>query len=98
MEYSPNVIGEAQLAGLPVAASNVGGIPELIINNVSGFLFERKREKLLEKLYEVINLPEEKMEAISAKATLDAKKRYNEEEIIARINNVYENLARLRKI
>lgn len=37
-ENSPNVIAEAQLLGLPVIASNVGGIPELIEDFVTGFL------------------------------------------------------------
>jgi glycosyltransferase involved in cell wall biosynthesis len=97
MENSPNVIGEAQLIGLPVAASNVGGIPELINDNVSGFLFERKREKMLEKLYEIINLPEERMEAISESARREAVNRYNEEAIINRMKEVYETLAKSRK-
>ena len=98
MENSPNVIGEAQLVGLPVAASNVGGIPELIKDNISGFIFERKREKILEKLYEVINLPVETMEAISDSARTEAVNRYSEEAIVNRIEEVYESLARLRKL
>ena len=98
MENSPNVIGEAQLVGLPVAASNVGGIPELINDNKSGFIFERKREKILEKLYEIINLPVETMEAISESARTEAVNRYSEEAIVNRIEEVYESLARLRKL
>lgn len=37
-EALPYVILEAGLAGLPVVASRVGGIPEIIENEVSGFL------------------------------------------------------------
>ena len=37
-ENSPNVIAEAQLLGLPVIASNVAGITELIEDSISGFL------------------------------------------------------------
>lgn len=38
-ENSPLVIHEAFLAGVPVVASNIGGIPELIQHDVNGLLF-----------------------------------------------------------
>lgn len=40
MEMSPVNILEAQAAGLPILASKVGGIPDLIIDNVTGLLYE----------------------------------------------------------
>jgi len=39
-EASPNVILEAMATELPVVASGVGGIPELVEHGESGFLFE----------------------------------------------------------
>jgi glycosyltransferase involved in cell wall biosynthesis len=39
-ENFPGIIGEAQLLGCPVAGSKVGGIPEMIEDNVTGFLFD----------------------------------------------------------
>lgn len=38
-ENSPVTIHEARLAGIPVIASRLGGIPELVEDGVSGFLF-----------------------------------------------------------
>lgn len=40
MEMSPVNILEAQAAGLPVIASNVGGVPDLVKDNCTGLLFE----------------------------------------------------------
>jgi len=37
-EITPVAITEAQLAGVPVVATDVGGIPELIVNGQTGFL------------------------------------------------------------
>jgi glycosyltransferase involved in cell wall biosynthesis len=38
VETSPLVILEAMFAGLPIIATNVGGIPEMVKDNVNGFL------------------------------------------------------------
>lgn len=49
-ENSPYVITEAQLMGLPVIASNVAGIPELIEDSVTGFLTPLDPESMAKTL------------------------------------------------
>lgn len=52
-----NALIEAQCMGCVVVASNVGAIPENIIDNVTGFLVESQRPDLLAgKLLSIINL------------------------------------------
>jgi len=59
MEGLPNVVMEACACQLPVVASEVGGIPELIENDITGFMVPpRSPEILAEKLALVINDPE----------------------------------------
>ena len=39
-EGSPNVVLEAMAAGLPIAASRVGGVPEILEEGVTGLMVE----------------------------------------------------------
>ena len=50
-ENSPTSIGESLTAGVPVIASKIGGIPELVKDGVNGFLFQpADQTSLLEAL------------------------------------------------
>jgi len=48
-EYSPNVLIEAALIGLPVIASEVGGIKYLLKNGETAILFEKGNEEELRR-------------------------------------------------
>ena len=54
-EGTPNSLLEAMASGLPVIASKIGGIPELIQENIEGLLFESdSKDDLKEKLNKLI--------------------------------------------
>ncbi|MFC1732665.1 glycosyltransferase family 4 protein, partial [candidate division KSB1 bacterium] len=54
-ENMPTGILEAMSSGLPVVASDVGGIPELVIDNKTGFLVKPKNEiKLAESIIKLM--------------------------------------------
>ena len=60
IDMSPLTLQEAQLMQKPVVATNVGGIPELIKNNETGFLIKKEdHHELFEKLEILLN--DEKM-------------------------------------
>jgi glycosyltransferase involved in cell wall biosynthesis len=55
-ENSPNIILEAYAAGKPVIASKIGGIPELVKDKETGFLFKMREEAdLKEKIDMILN-------------------------------------------
>jgi glycosyltransferase involved in cell wall biosynthesis len=62
-ENSPTVIYEALQAGVPVLASNIGGVGELLEDGVNGFLFEPNQ---VEDLRKAILALDEKKEAFGA--------------------------------
>ena len=96
-ENSPNVIGEAQLSGLLVCASNVGGIPELIEDGETGLLFARNPKSILEALYKVINLDQSEASRMVKKAKDAAVVRYDTTSITKRTVEVYKELLRQRQ-
>ena len=56
IDMSPLTLLEAQLMKKPVIATNVGGIPELMRNNVTGFLIEKGNYlDLIDKISTLIN-------------------------------------------
>ena len=62
LDMSPLTLLEAQLMKKPIIATNVGGIPELMIDKKTGFLIEKGSSKeLIKKIEEMLNEPK-KME------------------------------------
>jgi glycosyltransferase involved in cell wall biosynthesis len=49
IENSPNSIGEAMLLGVPVVASRIGGIPDMVTEHKDGILFEKGNHEDLAK-------------------------------------------------
>ena len=62
-DNSPLFIYETMAAGLPVIATNVGGIPELIQNGKTGFLFKKNNvEELANHIIDLIENPQKRIQ------------------------------------
>ncbi len=85
---------EAMAAGLPVIASQVGGLPELVKDGETGFLVEpRNPEKLAEAVLRLLG-DRDKCELFGQNARSFAGVRFNTEAMIDRTSRVYKAILR----
>ncbi len=92
----PMVILEAMAAGLPVAASRIGGIPDLIDHGVNGLLFDPKdSSQIREAVMELLSDPQarKKMADAGKKRALE---RYHPVEIARQHLEIYREVMRRR--
>lgn len=87
IENSPNSLGEAQILGLPCIASYVGGIPDMIVDGVTGFMYRFEEHEMLAKhicnifskdhIAQKISENAQQVAYIRHNRTLNAKKTYD---------------------
>lgn len=73
MEMSPYNLIEAKASGLPVIASRVGGIPDIISNNVDGILVEPSSSEQLSQAIRVLVKDEKMRETMGVNAFNSSK-------------------------
>jgi glycosyltransferase involved in cell wall biosynthesis len=92
-EGMPIALIEAQLASMPVVATNVGGVAEVVINNKTGFVTKKNTQdlaKALEKLIESKSLRTAQGKAAKAHAT----KAFSVEKMISAHISLYKKLSK----
>ena len=92
-ESLPMVIAESMASGKVVVASDVGGIPEMIVNDADGFVFNLSHENQiihpLTSLYNNFN----KMESIAINARKSAFEKFNCEKVAERTVLFYKKIS-----
>ncbi len=92
-EGSPVTLKEAMASGLPILASNAGGIPEIIENNITGFIFQKGDIKeLTTSLLKIMKLDSEKKKKVGFMARNKAKEMYNIELTSKKLVSFYEKI------
>jgi len=90
-EGLPYTILEAMAAEVPIITTNIGGIPEMIDDNVSGILIQPKNSRqLAEKILELINNPEI-TQGMAEKASQKVVKEFSLEKMLQKTKNVYSS-------
>jgi len=92
-ENNPMTIIEAYSVGKPVIASNIGGIPEIIKSEETGFLFEMGNEyDLIEKIKLANNLNEKSYLNLSENSFKFAQQFFATDVYYQKLINLYEEL------
>ena len=84
---------EAQVLGVPVIGTRVGGIPDVIIDGETGFLIEsNSSEAIANSIFKVFSLNEDEKNKIIEKAKIVAAEKFDWNKISANIDAIYNNL------
>lgn len=94
IDNSPNTVCEAQLIGTPIISTNAGGIPSLIEDGKTGFLYPYSEPHAL--AFKIMNLVgnKEVLEKVSENEYCVSHNRHNPENIAKNINKIYEDIIR----
>jgi L-malate glycosyltransferase len=83
---------EAMACGVPVVASNVGGIPEVVNDGVTGYLHELDDVDAMARSVETLITQPDRWARMSAAAAEDACTRYRDEIIVPLYESYYREL------
>lgn len=90
------VLVEAMFAGLPVVATNVGGIPNVVLNNETGLLVARHDPiALKEALLQLYNEPERR-KSMGFKGRKRAQQEFSAKRYVSDVDQLYQDLASVR--
>jgi glycosyltransferase involved in cell wall biosynthesis len=93
IENSPNSLGEAQILGVPVIASYVGGVPDFIKEGVSGFMYRFEEVEMLALAVDkIFSMNEYEIVRLSKNEKLVALKRHNRKVITQQMINIYSEV------
>lgn len=92
IDNSPHAVCEAQLLGCPVLASNVGGVPDLVTDRETGFLYPYNEPHTL--AFMIVNLCKDRqtLSAISRKAVAAARSRHEPRAIASIMLQSYQQI------
>ena len=97
-ENNPLSILEAYSLGKPVIGARIAGIPEIIIEGKTGFLFEsRDYQQLYSVLKLVVGMPTEKYIDMSLDTLKYFRNKFSEEEHYTRLIDVFEKVMYKKK-
>ena len=86
------VLLEAIAAGIPVVASNVGGIPDILINNKTGVLAEQKNPESLAQDIVSLLKSRQQQKKLSSAAKKHIEKTYSWQKVASDFHGVFSSV------
>lgn len=97
-EGLPIALLEAMACGLPVVATRVGGVPEVVEDGKSGFLVELKNPRgLAEKIIKTLEMSEEERKKMGERGRKIVEKKFSIEQMVKEYENLYQELLEKNK-
>lgn len=99
LEGLPTVILEAMVCGLPVLATPVAGIPDVIVEGVNGMLLDLpiKEEDIASKIGRFMNLGDSDVRRMGKVNVRKVKREYNWKGVVDRILDVYNQVLEMHR-
>lgn len=92
IDNSPNSICEAQMLGLPILATNVGGLSSIVRDGETGILFPANAPYTLTNLIKQLSADSERCQSLSKAAIAQATERHNPDNIRKTLLNIYQTI------
>lgn len=92
MDTSPNIVAEAMVSGLPVIATRVGGIPDMIIHQHTGYLIEKTDANLILSALKLLAADETLYQSLSSNAAKEARVRFSPQHNVEKVLNAYTDI------
>lgn len=97
IENSPNSLGEAQILGVPLIASYVGGVPDMVEEGISGFMYRFEEvEMLASAIDKVFSMNKNDLTILSDNERITASRRHDKKEIAQRMMDIYTKILTYR--
>jgi glycosyltransferase involved in cell wall biosynthesis len=92
-ENNPMTVLEAYASGKPVIGSKIGGIPEIIMHNETGFLFEPgNQEELSRLLVQAMEMDEDSYARMANQARKFAERQFSPAQHYEQLIEIYQKV------
>jgi glycosyltransferase involved in cell wall biosynthesis len=90
-EGFPYFLLEAMASGLPIVATNVGGIPEIVNDGKTGFLVPPKNPEALAEKIKLLAKNQDLRQQMGQEGLARVKNKFSQNEMIRKTFTLYQN-------
>lgn len=92
IENSPNSLGEAMLLGMPVVSSDVGGVKNMLVHDVEGYVYQHDAPYMMAYYIKKIFANTPDIQAMARKAQEHARVTHNLKKNVTDLYSIYKDI------